>query len=149
MRLLSLCLLAIVLGCAAEDAGPSPITAAERDAIKQYLAPLKARITSDLSDGLYLSLRNTHVQILQFGGSIESTPRARSDVQDFTSVSQAVAKSFLDAGELETFKRQLQSTLSGRGSSSQRSEYKRVTVSLTRTPLRLVLSAARAAPTTQ
>ena len=146
MRRIQVCLTAVLLGCGAQEAGPPKITPEQRQAIKRNLAPLKARVTADSPDGLYLSLRNTHVQILEFCGVIEATPRTRADLQDFASVSQAIAKPFLDASELETFKQQLQTTFSPSGSATHRSEFGNLTVAINRKPLRLVLSPKRISP---
>jgi hypothetical protein len=143
MRSIQFCLVAALAGCSGESAGPPLVTPEQRMAIKQNLAPLKARLTSDSPDGLYLSLRNTHVQILEAGGAIESTPRSRMDLQDFTLVSEAVAKPFLETGEFETFKKQLRTGLSPASPSTVRSEFSRLSITRTRIPLRLVLALKR------
>jgi hypothetical protein len=140
MRLIQLCLMGSLLGCGAKSAGPPPVTTAQREAIKQNLTPLKARVTSEAPEGLFLSLRNTYIEIREFGGAIEGTPRTRQDVQEFGLASEAVAKAFLEAGELDGFKQWLREALSPRSPAAVRAEYARFTVNLSRVPLRLVFS---------
>src|SRR5215213_4737462 len=100
MRLIYVCLLGSLIGCGAKSIGPPPLTAAQRQSIKQNLVQLKARVTADEPDGLYLSLRNTHVEVREFGGAVDGTLRTGKDVQDFGLVSEALAKAFLDAPDV-------------------------------------------------
>jgi hypothetical protein len=140
MRPIHLFLLASLAGCAAESAGPPPVTNEQRQAIKQNLMQLQAKVTAEAPEGLFLSLRNTHVEIRELGGAIDGTLRTRRDVQDFGIVCEAVAKPFLDAAELEAFQQRLREALSPSSPTTVRAEYGRIALTLTRAPLHLVFS---------
>jgi hypothetical protein len=127
-------------GCGGDALGPPPISSDQRQAIKQNLASLGARVTADTPDGLYASLRNTHVELREVGGAIEAAVRSRRDVQDFWQVNQAVAKGFLDDGETAMFDQWLKHALSQGSPASARAEYERYVLSLTKAPLRVIFS---------
>jgi hypothetical protein len=130
----------VLVGCGADAIGPPPITADQRQAIKQNLTALGAQVTADAPDGLYASLRNTHVEVRDVGGEIEAAVRTRRDVQDFWQVNQAVAKGFLDDGETTTFDQWLKQALVKGSPASARAEYERYVLSLTKAPLRVIFS---------
>lgn len=132
--------LALTAGCSEPTTGPPPISAAQRESIKQHLVQLGAKITADDSYGLYASLRNTHVQILQSGGVVEGIPRTRRDVQDFGLVNEAVAKGFLLDKEFPQFKQWLRAALSPASPSANRAEFSLYLLSVSREPLRVVFS---------
>jgi hypothetical protein len=135
-----LCLFGFLLGCGAEATGPPSITPEQRQSIKQNLAQLQARVTAEVPEGLYVSLRNTHLEVLEGGGAIECIPRTRRDIQDFGVASEAVAKAFLETAEFEAFKQWLREALSPNTPSPRRGEYGPLTLTLSRAPLRLVFS---------
>jgi len=135
-----LCVIGFLLGCGAENIGPPAITPEQRQSIKQNLVKLKGRVTAEVPEGLYFSLRNTHLEVLDFGGAIECTPRTRRDIQDFGLASEAVAKTFLDAAEFEAFKQWLREALSPNSPSPRQGEHGQLTLTLSRAPLRLVFS---------
>jgi hypothetical protein len=131
---------AMLFGCGAKAEGPPPVTTESRATIKQNLTQLGAKITADVPEGLYASLRNTHVQILQSGGVVEGMRRTLRDVQDLGLVNEAVAKGFLDSGEITAFQQWLRQALSTADTGASRSEYGRYQLSLSRSPLRVVFS---------
>jgi hypothetical protein len=147
-RLMGICLtlpmyLAAILlmaGCSEPVAGPPPISAEQRQAIKQNLEQLGAKITAEDPQGLYASLRNTHVQVLESGGVVEAMPRTRRDLQDFGLVNEAVAKGFLESDEISQFQQWLRAALSPSSPSADRAEYVRYQLSVSREPLRVVFS---------
>jgi hypothetical protein len=145
MRWLQLCLFGLISGCAADSGAPPQVTPEQRQVITANLAQLKARVTADTPQGLFVSLRNTHVEVREFGGAVEGAGRTSADVQDFGKVSEAVVAPFLEGGELDAFKQRLREALSPNASSTLRAEYARLAVTLTRTPLRLVFALRQAA----
>ena len=68
--------------------------------MRQNLLRLGAQVTADIPEGLYLSLRNTHIEIRDLGGVVEGSRRTRNDIRDFYLVNEAIAKCFADPGEL-------------------------------------------------
>jgi hypothetical protein len=136
------CALGVVplLGCGEEAASPPSINAELRQSIKQNLTRLGAKVTAEVPEGLYVSLRNTHVEVLELGGVVESVPRTQQDVLDFGRVNEALARGFLDNGELPAFQQWLREALSPRGPNVNRSEYSRYELSMSKAPLRVVFS---------
>jgi hypothetical protein len=138
-RLLIVLAVGLVCGCAGE-APPAELAATHRDAIRLDLQRLGARVTSDSADGLYLSLRNTHVEIRDLGGVVEGTRGTRNDIRDFYLVNEAVAKNFIEAGEVEKFKSWFRTSLSPSSTTVPRTEFGELTLTLSRSPLRSVFS---------
>ena len=132
--------LVMLLGCSEAPVGPPSISAELRQSIKQDLITLGAKVTAEDSAGLYASLRNTHVEVQPSGGVIESAPRSRQDLQDFGKVNEAVAKEFLDAGEFAAFQQWLKTAMSPASPNAVRTEYARLQLNMSRTPLRVVFS---------
>jgi hypothetical protein len=145
MRSLHLSMVALLVGCGAESAAPPAFAPEHRDVIKQNLVKLGAKVTAETADALYVSLRNTHIQVRESGGIVEGTFKTRRDVQDFGSANEAVAKGFLKMGEFEDFKKWLQKALSASAPSVLRSEYQQFKVTLSRKPLRTVFTRNQAA----
>ncbi len=129
----------LVCGCTGE-APPAELAATHRDAIRLNLQRLGARVTSDSPDGLYLSLRNTHVEIRDVGGVIEGSRHTRNDIRDFYLVNEAVATNFIAAAEIEKFKSWFRTSLSPSSSTVPRTEFGELTLTLSRSPLRSVFS---------
>ena len=140
LRMIQLCVVVFVLGCGAENTAPPPFTAQQRDTIKQNLTKLGAKVTAEVPEEVYLSLRNTHVQVRELGGIVEGSSKTGRDVLDFGVVTEAVAKGFLQPGELNEFKAWLQKALAPRAPAAMRSEYDRFKVTLSRDPLRVVFT---------
>src|SRR4051794_31261836 len=135
--------LAVIAGCNAEAAAPAALESTEREAIKRNLTSLGARVTSDTEDGLYLTLRNTFVDIRDTGGTVEGTYRTQQDIGDFTKVNAAIAKAFLEGPDNEQFAKWLRTSMSGGSRAPQQADYKRLKITLSRVPLHLVFSLNR------
>lgn len=140
MRFVQVCLLGFLLGCGAENPAPPAIDSQHRNTIKENLGTHGAKVTADVPEGLYLSLRNTHVEVRDLGGIIEGSSKTGSDVRDFGVVTEAVAKGFLQPGELNEFKAWLQKALAPRAPTAMRSEYQQFKVTLSRNPLHVVFT---------
>lgn len=132
--------LALATGCSEPLAAPLPISAEQRQSIKQNLTQLGAKITAEDQYGLYASLRNTHVQVLESGGVVEGVPRTRRDYQDFGLVNEAVAKGFLADQEFPQFQQWLRGALSPASPGANRAEFSLYLISISREPLRVVFS---------
>ena len=131
---------AVLIGCGEEAAGPPPISAELRQSIKQNLTEMGAKITAEEPAGLYASLRNTHVEVLESGGVVEGYPRSRQDYQDFGLVNEAIAKGFLESEEFSAFQQWLRQALSPASPGADRAEYARYEASVSRAPLRVVFT---------
>ena len=140
MRLIHVCAIGLLVGCGAEMNPPPPLAPAQREAIKQNLVKLGARVTADVPEGLYLSLRNTHVEIRELGGVVDGSRRTRNDVLDFCSVNEAVVRAFLTGDEFEAFRRWQRESLYPKPPSVPRAEYGDLKLTLSRAPLRIVFS---------
>jgi hypothetical protein len=140
MRLIHLYLVCFLIGCSAENTAPPLLTLAHRDTIKQNLLKLGAKVTAETPDELYLSLRKTHVEVRDVGGTIEGAFQTRRDIQDFGTANEAVAKSFLEKGELQAFTNWLHKALGPSGPSVLQSEYNQFKVTLSRKPLLTVFT---------
>jgi hypothetical protein len=140
MRLILVCLVGVLAGCGAENTAPPPFTAQQRDTIKQNLTKLGAKVTAEIPEEVYLTLRNTHVEVRDLGGIIEGSSKTGPDVRDFGVVTEAVAKGFLQPGELNEFKAWLQKALAPRAPAAMRSEYQQFKVTLSRNPLHVVFT---------
>ncbi|HEX6961317.1 MAG TPA: hypothetical protein VF175_05575 [Lacipirellula sp.] len=132
--------LTLATGCSEPLAAPPPISAQQRQSIKHNLTQLGAKITAEDQYGLYASLRNTHVQVLESGGVVEGVPRTRRDYQDFGLVNEAVAKGFLAEQEFPQFQQWLRGALSPASPGANRTEFARYLISVSREPLRVVFS---------
>ena len=139
-RLLQISLIACLGGCAPENTAPPAFAPEHRQTIKENLVKLGAKVTAEIPDELYLSLRNTHIQIRELGGIAEGTFQTRRDIQDFGTASEAIAKGFLEADEFEDFKKWLHKALAPNAPSVLRSEYQQFKVTLSRKPLRMVFT---------
>jgi hypothetical protein len=135
--------LAVIAGCNAKAAAPAALESSEREAIKRNLTSLGGRVTSDTEDGLYLSLRNTFVDVRDTGGTVDGTYRTQQDIDDFAKVNAAIAKVFLEGADSEQFVKWLRTSMSGRSRAPQQADYKRLKLTLSRVPLRLVFSLNR------
>jgi hypothetical protein len=129
----------LLLGCGAEDTRPQ-LETTHREAMRQNLLRLGAQVTADIPEGLYLSLRNTHIEIRDLGGVVEGSRRTRNDIRDFYLVNEAITKCFADAGELEEFKRWYRQSLLQSNSPVPRGEFGDVTLTVSRAPLRTIFS---------
>jgi hypothetical protein len=139
MRLLLGAAIGLLLGCSAENAPPQ-LQPTHREAIRQNLLKLGAQVTTDIPEGLYLSLRNTHVEVRDLGGVVEGSRRTQSDIRDFYRVNEAITKCFADAGQLEDFKRWYRESLLQSNSTVPRGEFGDVTLTISRSPLRTIFS---------
>ena len=115
-------------------------TPQHRETIKQNLLKLGAKVTAETPEELYLSLRKTHVEVRDLGGTIEGTFQTRRDIQDFGTANEAVAKGFLENGEFQDFKKWLHKAMSPSAPSVLRSEYDQFKVTLSRKPLLAVFT---------
>ena len=129
----------LLLGCGAEDAPPQ-LETTHRDAMRQNLLRLGAQVTADIPEGLYLSLRNTHIEIRDLGGVVEGSRRTRNDIRDFYLVNEAITKCFTDLAGLEEFKRWYRGSLLQSNSPVPRGEFGDVTLTISRNPLRTIFS---------
>ena len=139
-RLVQLCVVCFLLGCGGENTAPPPFTPQHRETIKQNLLKLGAKVTAETPEELYLSLRKTHVEVRDFGGTIEGTFRTRRDIQDFGTVNEAVAKGFLENDEFKDFKKWLYRAITPSAPSVLQSEYDQFKVTLSRKPLLTVFT---------
>jgi hypothetical protein len=131
-----LCILSFLAGCGEQYAAPIALMPEQREAIKLGLMTAGARVTAEVPEGVYLSLRNSHVQILELGVTIESAPRVQTDIQDFAKVTDTVAGVFLAADETDEFKKWLRAALARQAAPVHHDEYQNVKVTLSRRPLR-------------
>jgi hypothetical protein len=145
MRWLNLSMVILLVGCGAENTAPSAFAPEHRQTIQQNLVKLGAKVTAETTDELYVSLRNTHIQVRELGGIVEGGLRTSRDIEDFRAANEAVAKEFLDTGELEAFRKWLQKSLAPGGPAVVRSEYEQFKVTLSRKPLRTVFTRKQAA----
>jgi hypothetical protein len=144
MRLILLSLAGCFVGCSAENTEPPPFTPQHRDAIKQSLTKLGTKVTAEIPETLYLSLRNNHIEIRELGATIESEPRTQPDIQDFAAANQAIASCFLEPGEAESFKTWLRTALAPQAPPVLHAEYDEFKVTLSRKPLRATFTRKRA-----
>jgi hypothetical protein len=140
LGVIQLCVVCCMIGCGAENTAPPPFTPQHRDTIKQNLLKLGAKVTAETPEELYLSLRKTHVEVRDLGGTIEGTFQTRRDIQDFGNANEAVAKGFLEKGELQDFKKWLNKAMSPSARAVQRSDYDQFKVTLSRKPLLAVFT---------
>jgi hypothetical protein len=139
LQFLWLATIGLFLGCGAENTPPQ-LEPTHREAMRQNLLKLGAQVTADIPEGLYLSLRNTHVEIRDLGGVIEGSRRTRNDIRDFYFVNEAIIKCFANAGELEEFKRWYRESLLQSKSPVPRGEFGDVSLTVSRNPLRTIFS---------
>lgn len=140
MRLIQVCVVCFLMGCGAESSAPPLLTLEHRATIKQNLMKLGAKVTAETPEEVYLSLRKTHVEVRDLGGTIEGTLQTHRDIQDFGAANEAVAKGFLEKGELQGFKAWLHKALAPSAPSVLRSEYQQFKVTLSRKPLLTVFT---------
>jgi hypothetical protein len=139
--MLAKCLMvAAVAGCAAKTSAPPSIISNDRDAIKRNLTSLGSRVTADIPEGLYLTLRNTHIEIRETGGVIEGSPQTRQDFDDFMKANDAIANVFLAADEFEQFKKWLRNSMTGSSRIPQQADYTKFKLTLSRVPLHAAFS---------
>jgi hypothetical protein len=131
--------IAMLAGCTKALAPPA-IESAERDNVKNALTSLGARVTSDSEDGLYLTLRNTFVEIHDTGGMVGGSYKTQQEFKDFATVNDVIAKVFLGADDYGQFKNWLRSSMSAPSATPHQAEYKRLTMTLSRVPLHMVFS---------
>jgi hypothetical protein len=139
MRFFLIAALGLFFGCGSENAPPQ-LEPTQREAVRQKLLKLGAQVTTDIPDGLYLSLRNTHIEIRELGGVVEGSRRTRNDIRDFYLVNEAITKCFADASQLEEFKRWYRESLLQSNSPVPRGEFGDVTLTISRSPLRTIFS---------
>jgi hypothetical protein len=137
---LQLCLTGSLAGCGGETAARPQLVPEQRQAVKDNLLQLRAKVTSETPEALFVSLRNTHIEIREFGGVVDGMRRTSGDVEDFGLICEAIAKAFLESAELEAFKQLLRQSLASNASTPVRAEYQRLTASLTQSPLRFSFS---------
>jgi hypothetical protein len=131
--------IAMLAGCA-KGSAPPLIASAERDDVKHSLTSLGARVTSDSEDGLYLTLRNTFVEIHDSGGMVGGSYKTQQEFKDFATVNDVIAKVFLGADDYGQFKNWLRTSMSARSATPHQAEYKRLTMTLSRVPLHMAFS---------
>jgi hypothetical protein len=137
MRSSMLCIVCCcMVSCGEQYAPPVALMPENREAVKQGLIKAGAKVTAEVPEGVYLSLRNSHVQILELGVTIESEPRVQKDILDFAKVTETVAGVFREADESEPFKKWLRTALAREASPIHHVEYKKFKVTLSRRPLR-------------
>lgn len=129
-----------VAGCGVEPTPPVTITADQRTSIQQHVSSLGGRVTSNEIEALYMTLRNTHIQIRDTGGVVEAAGRTRQDIQDFGRANEAIAKAFLADSEFAGFQQWLRTALSPSGATTVRAEYRNLQLNVSRAPLRVVFS---------
>jgi hypothetical protein len=139
-HLIQLLVVCCVIGCGEQSTAPPLLTLAHRDTIKQNLQKLGARVTAESPEEVYLSLRKTHVEVRDLGGTIEGTLRTVRDIQDFGTANEAVAKGFLGTGEFQIFKKWLHKALAPSAPPVLRSEYDQFKVTISRKPLLAVFT---------
>jgi len=140
IRMIEICVVCSLIGCSAQSTAPPLLTLAHRATIKQNLQKLGAKVTAETPEELYLSLRQTHIQVRDIGGTIEGTSRTGRDVQDFGTVNEAVARGFLEKREFQDFTKWLHKALAPSGASVLHSEYDQFKVTLSREPLLTVFT---------
>lgn len=136
MRYLLLYMVSLLAGCSEQYAAPIELMPGQREAVKHGLIKAGARVTSDVPEGVYLSLRNSHIQIRDLAVTVESAPRVQSDILDFAKVTEAIAGVFLNPDESDDFKGWLRAALAREASPVHHDEYKNFRVTLARRPLR-------------
>src|SRR3954453_193188 len=136
----SLLAIAVLAGCSAKASAPPSIASAERDNLKHGLTSVGARVTSDSEDGLYLTLRNTFVEIHDTGGLVGGSFKTQQEFKDFANVNDAIAKVLLAADDYGQFKTWLRTSMSAGSAAPHQAEYKRLTMTLSRVPLHMVFS---------
>lgn len=129
----------LLVGCGAEDAPPQ-LEPTHRESIRTNLLRLGAKVTADIPEGLYLSLRNTHIEIREPGGVIEGSRRTQNDIRDFYVVNEAITGCFANAEEVEEFKRWFRQSVMQSSSTIPRAEFGDVTLTISRQPLRTIFS---------
>jgi hypothetical protein len=140
MRVVQVCVVCFLVGCNAESTAPPLLSLEHRATIKQNLMKLGAKVTAETPEEVYLSLRKTHVEVRDLGGTIEGTFQTHRDIQDFGTANEAVAKGFLETGEFPGFKDWLHKALAPSAPSVLRREYKQFKVTLSRKPLLTVFT---------
>ena len=140
MRPILFCLAGCFLGCGAENTAPALFTPQHRETIKQNLTKLGAKVTAEIPETLYLSLRNNHFEIRELGAMIESAPRTQRDVQDFAAANQAIASCFLEPSEVDEYRKWLRTALVRQASPVLQAEYDQFKVTLSRKPLRAIFT---------
>jgi hypothetical protein len=139
MRFILVVATTLLLGCGADEAPPQ-LEKTHREKIRQNLVRLGAKVTADIPEGLYLSLRNTHVEIRELGGVIEGARRTRNDIRDFYLVNEAITRCFANPEEVEEFKRWFRQSVMQSNSTIPRAEFGEVTLTISRHPLRAIFS---------
>jgi hypothetical protein len=129
----------LLLGCGADDV-PTQLETTHRESIRTNLRRLGAKVTADVPEGLYLSLRNTHIEIRELGGVIEGSRGTRNDIRDFYMVNEAITGCFANAEEVEEFKRWFRQSVMQRNSTIPRAEFGEITLTISRHPLRTIFS---------
>jgi hypothetical protein len=145
MRFIVIGLASCFFGCGAENTAPTPFTQQHRETVKQSLVRLGAKVTAEIPETAYLSLRNSHVEIRELGVVIESAPRVQRDIQDFAIANEAIASGFLNSGETEDYKKWLRAALAREASPVLRSDYDQFKVTLSRKPLRSIYTRKQSA----
>lgn len=129
----------LLVGCGGDDAPPQ-LQPTHRDSIRQNLVRLGAKVTADIPEGLYLSLRNTHIEIREQGGVIEGSRTTRNDIRDFYVVNEAITGCFANAEQVEEFKSWFRQSVMQSNSTIPRAEFGDVTLTISRHPLRTIFS---------
>ncbi len=134
----AICLLLLSVNGCNNAPAPPPIATEQREAIKNNLTKKGARVSSDTPEALYLSLRNTHVQVQDSGATVEPALRTQSDVQDFFVANEVIASSVLTPTESEEFKKWLRTSVASKSSPVHKVAYDQFRVTFSRKPLRLI-----------
>jgi hypothetical protein len=139
MRHVLVVVTSLLLGCGADDVPPQ-LEPTHRESVRTNLLRLGAKVTADIPEGLYLSLRNTHIEIREPGGVIEGSRRTRNDIRDFYMVNEAITGCFANAEEVEEFKRWFRQSVMQSNSTIPRAEFGEITLTISRHPLRTTFS---------
>jgi hypothetical protein len=128
------------LGCGEKPAAPPAIDQNLQQSIKLSLIRAGAKVTADEPHDLCASLRNTHIRVRDAGGIVQGVRRSRQDLQDFGRINEAVAREFLDEGEVPAFQQWLREAIVPAGPGAARAEYGSYQLSVSRSPLRVVFA---------
>lgn len=128
------------VGCGSSDPPPSVLTAEDRGAAVSALQSLGAKKTAEFEDTSYLSLKNVHVEVMELGLIVESSPKTAQDVRDFAKVGARATRSLIPPEDVEAFNTWLRQSLSRRTNEIARGDFNDLQVSLSQRPLRMHIS---------
>lgn len=135
-----LALLSLSVACGRATDGSATLSEDDRQTATSALVAIGARVTANSPEAVYLSLRNTHVEMREAGGVVEANLKQTRDVRDFAQATFVATRPFLAASEVEEFKTWMDSSLRAGADNVTRSQYAGVRATLSRTPLRFNFS---------